>query len=279
MMRTRARWIAAVITLAISPLALAGDEAAREAKEAKEIVRTLGGGISDAKRAELETRFEALDIRARIPALVEGLAPERRVKTQKFAIERITRLNMPVFAAHLAHLASTPAAKVEVRDEADAAARKVHADTARRWYERVVLNDFQSRRTLALDRVANMAMPESVPVLARVVATCGLEVRAQVAALTDLREVNVNLGSAGNAATQVPIQLPTASLISVETNIQVPTETKMFWKNTALRGLKAIAGDKGSEPEAYLVWWKEKQAAATATPATNGASSTPNGTK
>lgn len=260
-MKRAARWIATLL-VAMSPLALADDaaDAKKAVKEAREVVRTLGGGISEAKRADLEAKFDALDIRARIPALVEGLAPDRRLNTTRFAISRIERLNMPVFAVHLANLASLPAAKKEARDVADTAARKVHADYTRRWYEKVILNDLGARRTLALGRVADMAVPDSVPVLAKVLSTAGLEVRAQVAALGEIREVDVNLGSSGNAATQVPIQLPQISLISVETNVQVPAEVRSYWEETSLRGLRAIAGDLGKEPEAYLAWWKERKA-------------------
>lgn len=267
--------IAAPLTLAagiaashaLAPAVAQADEAAtadraaikKARAEADDLLRKVGLAKDEKKRLELAARFDALDPRARVPCLLEGLKPARTPGVQVFAVSRLKALGIREIVPHLVLLASAPGAEKTPRDEAHAGAVSLDADLARRWYEHVVANDLGKQRILALGRVAEIASPDSVPLLARVVATVGLEVHLQVAQLTDMASVPVNLGSAGAAATQVAIQLPTISLIDVHVNAQVPAAIQVAVRSEALRGLRTIAGDLGEDPEKYMAWHRERR--------------------
>jgi len=238
--------------------------------EADSCIRQGGLASTDEKREEARLRFDALDVRARIPALLEALRPERHPGSQRFAAARLRALAIPEVVPHLVLLSTAPGAKREARDDAHAAATALHAQATRAWTERVVANDVGKRRILAIGRLAEIRAAESVPLLVKVIASVGLEVHLQVAQLENLASVPVNLGSVGAAATQVPIQLPTISLIDVHVNAVVPAEIQVATRMEALRALKAIAGDLGEETAPYLDFhaqWKAKMEADKAGPA------------
>lgn len=233
--------------------------------EADSCIRQGGLASTDAKREEARLRFDALDVRARIPSLLEALGPERHEGSQRFAVARLKALAIPEVVPHLVLLATAPGARRPARDDAHAAAAALHAQATRAWTERVVANDVGKRRILAIGRLAEIRAAESVPLLAKVVASVGLEVHLQVAQLENLASVPVNLGSVGAAATQVPIQLPTISLIDVHVNAMVPAEIQVVTRAEALRALRTIAGNLGEDPAHYVAWhaeWKAKQDAA-----------------
>lgn len=229
----------------------------RAEREAKDLIGKIGAEKDEGKRAVLEARFDALDARARVSALLDGLG-RSRPGSQRFAISRIRALGAPELVPHLV-LTATGGAKAEVRDDAHGAACALEIDRARRWYEHIAARDFGVRRLRALEWLEAIASPDSVPLLAHIAAIATLEVNVQLAALCGFESVPVNLGSASPAGTQVPIQTPKIDLIEVQTSVKVPAALATGWRDAAFRGLRAIVGsDLGSDPEAYRSWHRER---------------------
>jgi hypothetical protein len=261
--------LALAVTAASLPAAVADEardaraaarEARKEAKqaerEAERILRAYDMTRDEDKRVALVVELDAVDVRGRIPALAKGLE-RRRTAGRLLCIGKLRAFGHSAVVPHLTRLATAKAPE-EVRAAAHDAAAELGADYTRRWYEHLAANDLGRRRTLGLDLLGQMASPDSVPFLAGVLGSVGLEVHAQLARLSGFRTVPVNLGSAGNAATNVPIQLPATNLIGVHTKVQVPAELRAHWGGQAHAALKTIAGhDLGQEPDAWLAWYEE----------------------
>ena len=246
--------------LAGATAARAGDPAAAEAirkarQDAAALLKKYGDTKDEAKRAEAAASLAAIDPRARVPALVDGLK-HWRPDVRRFCIARLAEFKSPALVPHMVVLAASDADRT-VRGEAHAAAVALDKEYARRWYEYVLIQDLGKKRFLAIEHLGEIASPASVPILATVVENVGLEVHVQQANLKGVEEARVNLGgAAGNANTSVPIELPQVELIDLHVNAQVPAEVQIAWRDAALGALRAIAGaDLGAEPKAYRQWY------------------------
>jgi hypothetical protein len=248
-----------IAALALAGGALADDAAtAKKAqKQATELLKKLAAADDPGKRDEIGAELDKVDIRGRIPAYIEGLRASRAA-VQRAAVARLRGLKIAELSPHLVVLA-TGEAERPVRDDAHAAAVALDADYARRWYEHLAARDFGGRRLLAIERLGEIASPASVPLLATVVETVGLEVHVQVAKLRGFHVVPVRLGQgAGGANTHIPVALPTVDLVDAHFNAPIPAPVQSRWKDASLAALRSIAGeDLGPDPERWRAWYRD----------------------
>jgi hypothetical protein len=244
----------------VPPFTMADDatQAVRKARlEAADLIRKIGGTKDEAKRAAIVAELDRVDIRGRLPALIEGLKGGRAAG-RRYCVDALAAMKIVQLVPHFV-LVSTDDKDGEVRKAGYDAAIALERDYARRWYEHVAIHHVDGRRARALERIEAIGSPDSVPMLATLVQVVGLEVRTQVARLAGIETANVNLGAGSPAASSVPLQLPSIELIDVQVNLQLPVATQVGFRDAALRALRTIAGDLGSEPERYLSWYRDRK--------------------
>ncbi|HVY60394.1 MAG TPA: hypothetical protein VHF22_02025, partial [Planctomycetota bacterium] len=246
--------IALLLLAAVSPARAGEAEAVRKARlAARECLRKYGGTSDPKKREEAAARLAEIDLRGAVPEMLVSIRDNQRPPiTQRLCVSRLRLLGeVPALAPSFAWRATLPGDRA-LRDEAHAAAVSASADVARRWYEQCAIRDMGVRRTLALERIGEIASPDSVPVVATILATVGLDVHVQLSKLRSIDSVPLNLGSAGGAATNVPVELPSIDLVEAQMHAAVPAAVEESWRTASLGALRAIAGrDLGEKPEAY----------------------------
>jgi hypothetical protein len=233
----------------------------RAERAAKKLIRRYGALKDDAKRAAVLEELRAIDLRGRFPALVYELKHSTRKDSRILCVNELEGFKNRDLVPHLV-ICATSKTDREAQDAAHASAQKLDADYARRWYELYVARDLGNRRSRSLERLGLLRQPESVPLLAGVVAHVGLEVSVQQAKLLGFDTVTINANS-GN--TQMPIQLPSVSLLDMKTTAVVSVKLQNTWRTLALNSLRSIVGeDLGEEPEPYLAWYEEHKKTAEA---------------
>lgn len=259
----RAADVANVVVEEVAPALQKKAEKARLAwfqkleKEAKALIRRHARAKTAEDRAAAVGSLQALPPEAQLAPLADAL-DDGDADTRELALARLKEL--PGGGATDALLRAAMCSKrSDSRDGANQVAIARDAERARTVYEAVLETPTKaSRRFNALHHLAGMAKKESIPGLILALERINSEIRASLATAGQSRQSTVNLGTTGQAATQVPIELPQMQLIEVQASSSV-TVLRQLHEETqrVLRGLSGV--DKGKDPSAWRKWYEDEK--------------------
>ncbi len=223
-------------------------------REARQLLRRCGRA-TPTERLALEARLQAFPPALLLGPLRKALEDSRPV-TRQVALAHLTRLPLPqavdaLLAAALTHT------RHDLRQGAHTAALKRDAERSRGVYEAVALSQTKPlRRLRALGRLAELGQRSSVPALIGVLERVGLELRASLAK-GRITSVPVDLGTIGQAALRVPIELPEMDLLEVSTKVSVSSLRQI--RAAAQGSLGSITQrDLGAEAGPWKAWWSQQ---------------------
>ena len=226
---------------------------ARGEREARALLRRHARARDAAGREEAAAGLDQLGPLALLTPLA-GALDETDEPTRQLALARLSALPHPEATDALLR-AAMELKRPTQRAEAHQAAAGRDPLRAREVYEAVLASPTRpSRRAYALQHLDAMAQRSSIPGLIVAVEKIKMESRAALATGGSLRQVPVNLGSTGAAATQVPIELPEMQMIEVQSSNTVMVLRVL--EDGAQRLLRKLSGvDKGDDPAAWRRWW------------------------
>jgi hypothetical protein len=231
----------------------------------KELVKRWPLAKTDEARAELALRLDALTPEVAREVYADALESEREV-VRDLALDRLVKLGAPA-AEPLARAAITGKLEAQ-RVRAQAAAVELDREKARATFELAASTSTKASWQLrAIDALGALGDKRSTPALVAALDRVQVVFRAQLARAKDLKNVPVNLGTTGGAATSVPIELPEMELIEIATGAAVPAAAFELLQARAEGALKKVSGQAlGRDVAAWRGWWEQQPEAAAIAP-------------
>ncbi len=222
-------------------------------RAASDLVRALEKADLDARPA-LHSELGQFDEAELMRALDKGLR-SRHVHVRDYSYGRLKTFASPGAIVPLLKYTlsgSDPA----FRDRTHQTALTKNRDKSRQVYEYVALKAGFDERETALNRIAAIGDPKSVPRLVQLLTYVDMNIRATLVRAKRIREVPVSL----SGATNVTIDLPEVELIEVNTSVKVPMQVLRKLEGTTINTLRAVTGvDLGDDTKAWTHWWAEYQ--------------------
>ena len=235
-------------------------------RRAGELVKKLGRATrkkpTDEQASERREILDELD-RFTGPELAPALADaivSKRAGQRDFAYQRLVRVGdrsavVPLLRGAL----GSP--DPQLRPRAHEAALAIDREASRKVYEYVVAaSSHTPERLLALEYIQKIGDIQSVPRLIEILEYVDAQVRVQLVRTKRIKEVPVNLGTQGAAATEVPIELPEIELIGVAVGTKIPTKSLVLTRDAVVNTLHQLSHENhGTDGDAWRRWWKAHQ--------------------